>query len=302
MSFPVLLPRPQRLFAASLLTLILAAGCTPDSLAAPSEAFPEELLESASILNSTPTDGFRSVGHLCSQHPSLEPWENDPLFTIVDDWLCYPASAVLITPTVAVTVAHAAPFYEATGATKVGVQFAPTWDDPDAPIMSGTFTEHPAWDPNNSFANDIAVIVFDQPVTGIRTARLPYRINHTDRYVEGRTSATLVGYGLTSLDGFPTAPEWGVKTKARTTVGQIEPSYLTSTIGRRGDGTGCIGESGAPMFHGGGFTQIMVGIGSTAGDPQCAWIAYSRLDTESVRDFLADYLPEHKLPRGNARN
>jgi len=288
---------PQfRLNLTCLAVLISLSACVEGPVE-PATEFDEDQLTAAHVINGTPTNRFKSVGHLCSQHPSLDPWVDDPLFTIVGDWLCYPGAAVLVSPGVALTVAHAAPFFESTEAIRVGVQFANRLDG-DAPILVGEFTPHPNWDAADPVPNDVGVIVFEEPVRQIRPSRLPRRIGEVDeRAVAGQTKATVVGFGLTDYEGFPTAPAWGVKTAARTTLRDVEPTYVTTTIGGPGEGTGCIGESGAPVYRGNGQGQVIWGLGSLLVSGECDYIGYARLDTHSVRDFLAAYLPARRLPK-----
>ncbi len=78
-------------------------------------------------------------------------------------------SGTLISPTVFLTAAHCGD-----DGTTVGVTFDPTYEDGDK-TYTGTFYADPAYPGPPADSHDIAVVVFDKPIKGIKPAKLPKR-------------------------------------------------------------------------------------------------------------------------------
>jgi len=290
-----------RRLALTIAAALVAAGCDSSPITPPVDAEAEPQLEVANVLNGTPTSRFRSVAHGCNLVEDLTPYEGSSVFTIIDGWACFPGTFVLVSPHVALVSAHAAPFIEATKPLAIAMRFAPSISG-EGPMVTGRYVPHPDWDPADPAVNDVAVLLLDEPVYNVRPARLPRRVGEVDRRVRpGRTRATLVGYGLTEADDELVDPQWGVRAVARTTIADVDPGYVTVVPSKRAPGSGCNGDSGSPVFRGNGQGQVVYGLGSVIGGPECSYLAYSRVDTESVRDFLAEYLPERLLPRPRRR-
>src|SRR5262249_22221251 len=111
------------------------------------------------------------------------------------------ASGSLISPTVFLTAGHVTSFFDRAGLTHAMVTFDPavtsssTW-------YTGTVHTNPAYDPTRADdTNDLGVVVFDSPISGITPASLPTE-NLLDqlgsRALRGQTF-TKVGYGVSSF-------------------------------------------------------------------------------------------------------
>lgn len=118
----------------------------------------------------------------------------------VDGELFSPCSGNLIEPTVFVTAAHCVEFIESAGATQVWVTFdSQLLADVDflavsnldmSTLIPGTLHPNPAFDKHAPDPNDVAVITFDTPVTGITPAvlRPPGCSMNSENRMDSRTS------------------------------------------------------------------------------------------------------------------
>jgi len=283
----------------ALAALLVLAACGNERIAAPAETDTPVPLEAAHVIDGRLTDEFEAVGHVCQAYDDLDPWRENPLYVVVGEWVCLPAGAVLVSPTVALGVTHGRFFRAQTKPTKAAITFDPDYAS-GAPKIEMTIIDNPAWDPAFPAVGDVAVMQLHEPVTHITPARLPRWIGEVDRIVKpGETRATLVGYGILTPDGFPDQPAWGLKRIGRTRIAEVNPGYVLATKSAPGEVTGCFGDSGSSMFRGAGRTGVVWGFGANFIGPNCSWMGYSRLDTKEVREFLSPYLPAHLLPRGN---
>jgi hypothetical protein len=167
----------------------------------------------------------------------------------------------------------------------------------------GTFIAHPDYDPAQQLANDVAVIVLDEPVPGVVASELPKlpQAGLLDRMkAEGSlnqsTRFTSVGYGMlgyTTEAGPPTPVRGQARHYSVGSFNALTPTQLhLSQNSATGDGGTCNGDSGGPNFLGAGEgeTDVIAGITST-GDTYCKAtnVAY-RLDTPSAREFLGGFV------------
>jgi Trypsin len=141
--------------------------------------------------------------------------------------------------------------------------------------------------------HDIAVVVLDQPVTGITPARLP-AAGSLDGLRVG-TRFTSVGYGAqsVSIDHGPSFHYADVRYMATGGLLAVNPSWLRISMNpARGDGGTCYGDSGGPNFLGAGPTETdIVAAITITGDAMCrATNMDYRLDTPSARAFLSQYV------------
>jgi hypothetical protein len=141
--------------------------------------------------------------------------------------------------------------------------------------------------------HDIAVVVLDQPVTGITPARLP-AAGSLDGLRVG-TRFTSVGYGAqsVSIDHGPSFHYADVRYTATGGLLAVNPSWLRISMNpARGDGGTCYGDSGGPNFLGAGPTETdIVAAITITGDAMCrATNMDYRLDTPSARAFLSQYV------------
>ena len=226
----------------------------------------------AAITNGTPDrQGHPNVGGLVSptQYPD-------------GTWLY--CSGTLISPTVFLTAAHCAEDGE-----RVGVTFDTAYEEGDR-VYYGTFEADPLYSQVQSDPHDIAVVVFDKPIRGISPAPLPEAGSLSD--LSGSQTFTSVGYGAYEVTNEPGGHQYlynDVRMTATGTLNSTNPSWLRISMNpSTGNGGTCYGDSGGPNFL--GTTQILAAITIT-GDAVCRStnVVY-RLDTESARTFLAEYV------------
>jgi V8-like Glu-specific endopeptidase len=196
------------------------------------------------------------------------------------DGQTYPyCSGTLISPTVFLTAAHCGDDSTYTSKSK---------------LYTGTFYADPLYNQSQSDPHDIAVVVFDKPIKGIEPAQLP-TLGQFDQ-VDKDQQFTAVGYGGQEAVNQPGGPVIGyldTREYAVSTFNAVGPSYLRlSQNPATGNGGTCYGDSGGPNFLGAGPTEtdIIAGITIT-GDALCkSTNVIYRLDTESARQFLSQYV------------
>lgn len=193
-------------------------------------------------------------------------------------------SGTLISPTVFLTAAHCAEDGE-----RVGVTFDTAYQAGDK-VYYGTFQADPLYPGPASDSHDIAVVVFDKAIRGITPAALPTadslsRLSSTQTF-------TSVGYGAYEVTNGPGGHSYlydDVRMMATGTLNATNKTWLRISMNAStGNGGTCYGDSGGPNFL--GTTQIVAAITIT-GDAVCRStnVVY-RLDTESARTFLAQYV------------
>jgi trypsin len=161
-------------------------------------------------------------------------------------------------------------------------------------VYYGTFHADPLYGQAQSDPHDIAVVVFDKPIKGIEPAQLP-TLGQFDQ-VDKDQQFTAVGYGGQEALNQPGGPVIGyldTREYAISTFNAVGPGYLRlSQNPATGNGGTCYGDSGGPNFLGAGpsETDIIAGITIT-GDALCkSTNVIYRLDTESAREFLGQYV------------
>ena len=193
-------------------------------------------------------------------------------------------SGTLISPTVFLTAAHCAADGE-----RVGVTFDTAYQAGDK-VYYGTFEADALYNKSQSDPHDIAVVVFDKPIRGITPAKLPTANSLSN--LSGAQKFTSVGYGAYEVTRGPGGHQYlydDVRMVATGTLNSTNPSWLRISMNpSTGNGGTCYGDSGGPNFL--GTTQIIAAITIT-GDAVCRStnVVY-RLDTESARAFLAQYV------------
>jgi hypothetical protein len=197
-------------------------------------------------------------------------------------------SGTLISPRVFLTAAHCDQ-----DVSRVAVTFDSIYDPATGTTHWGTWHADPNYNQAQSDPQDIAVVVFDQPVTGIIPARLPAAGSLSGLRVG--TRFTSVGYGAQSvtIDHGPTFHYADVRYMATGGLLAVNPSWLRISMNpARGNGGTCYGDSGGPNFLGAGAgeTDIVAAITIT-GDFMCrATNVDYRMDTPSARAFLGQYV------------
>jgi secreted trypsin-like serine protease len=143
-------------------------------------------------------------------------------------------------------------------------------------------------------SHDIAVIELDEPVS-ITPAELPEAglLDDMKSQLRGQTF-TAVGYG-TIRESRKKGPQ-GIlpnlrRRKALQSFRSLTGAWLTLSMNEAtGDGGTCFGDSGGPHFLGGYDSNLIVSL-TVTGDAVCkATDKTYRLDTESARSFLQDYV------------
>jgi V8-like Glu-specific endopeptidase len=194
-------------------------------------------------------------------------------------------SGTLISATVFLTAAHCDQ-----GISTVNVTFASDYVAGVSKTYAGAWRADPRYRGAQSDPYDVAVIVFAKAVKGIAPARLP-KAGSLDSLRHG-DPITSVGYGAQSVTmgaGGATFHYQDTRFVATGTVNTVTPSWIRASMNpAKGDGGTCYGDSGGPNFL--GDTNIVAGTTIT-GDAVCrATNVDYRLDTESARSFLAQYV------------
>src|SRR5215212_7464384 len=180
-------------------------------------------------------------------------------------------TGTLISPTVFLTAAHC-DISDRTGDNVACVTFDPVLTD-KSKLYCGTFTASPYYTYRQNDPNDLAVIVFEQPIRGITPATVIQEVGYLDAlFASGdltqSTEFISVGYGGTEF------------------TNALGPGYLRiSQNPATGDAGTCYGDSGGPQFLDGVLVSITV-----TGDVLCkSTNVVQRLDTELAQAFLQPY-------------
>lgn len=211
------------------------------------------------------------------------------------DVLC---SGTLIASDVFLTAAHCTAYLESIGirAHQVWVTFDPVFDE-DATLYRGTYHTNPEYGGGENDTHDLAVVILDEPISGIEPARLPERGLLAEMKASGEIRDqvfTAVGYGTVRdvKTGGPNAMYWDPKRRfAEQYFLSLHTAWLTlSENPSTGSGGTCFGDSGGPHFLGGPESNELVSI-TVTGDAMCrATDTTYRLDTLSARRFLSHFV------------
>jgi hypothetical protein len=199
-------------------------------------------------------------------------------------------TGTLISPTVFLTAEHCD-----LGLDEVKVTFDTSYTAPGT-TYTGTWHGDPDYRKAASDPHDLAVVVFDEPITTIEPASLP-KLGQLDSLAHG-AGITSVGYGAQGVEkahgkGGHTFDYADVRYAATGSVNSVTPAWIRASMNpSHGDGGTCYGDSGGPNFLGAGPTETDVIAGTTiTGDTTCrATNVDYRLDTASARAFLGRYV------------
>jgi len=206
-------------------------------------------------------------------------------------------SGTLIAPDVFLTASHCTAAIDQFGFHFEGVTFDNVFDPDTSVVYPGTPHTNPAFPGPSSDPKDIAVVVLDEEVRGIRPASVP-RAGLLDRLARNDSLKgqrfTAVGYGVTERtheagSGAPVFGEGGTRMYSVSTFSALNKAWLRlSQNPATGDGGTCYGDSGGPNFLGDSRTIAAITI---TGDAPCRSrnVTY-RLDTPSARAFLGRYV------------
>jgi V8-like Glu-specific endopeptidase len=221
-------------------------------------------------------NGHPEVGALLAQHAFSDgTWEE--------------CSGTLIAPRVFLTAAHCDE-----GVSRVAVTFDSTYDSATGTTYWGTWHADPNYNQAQSDPQDLAVVVLDKAVKGIAPARLPEAGSLAS--LAGDQQFTSVGYGAQAVTNGPGGKTFhyaDVRYVATGTLNSLTPSWLRiSQNPSTGNGGTCYGDSGGPNFLGAGAGETNIVAGTTiTGDTPCRSTNVDyRLDTDSARAFLGQYV------------
>ena len=197
-------------------------------------------------------------------------------------------SGTLISPTVFLTAAHCN-----IGTSRVHVTFDAKYSS-KSKLYAGTYYFDPQYNFKQDDPHDIAVVVFDKPISGITPARLPQANQLSSLSVNQKFTA--VGYGAQEVlnqPGGPVNAYYDIREFAVSSLDAINPAWLRLSQNQAtGDGGTCYGDSGGPNFLGAGATETDIVAGTTiTGDIFCKStnVVY-RTDTPAARAFLARFV------------
>jgi hypothetical protein len=211
-------------------------------------------------------------------------------------------SGTLIEPDVFLTAAHCVEAVEARGVplTEVFVSFDPVFNSETSELVQGTAVRDPRSGHDLGDLHDVAVILLSRSVTSwngiaVTPAELPAAGLLDARDLTGQRF-TAVGYGLQERvtgGGPPSFGPSGTRMFAISTFRALTQAWLRlSQNPATGDGGTCFGDSGGPNFLGAGAgeTDIVAAV-TVTGDAVCrATNVTYRLDTESARSFLGQFV------------
>jgi secreted trypsin-like serine protease len=211
-------------------------------------------------------------------------------------------SGTLIDSDTFLTASHCTAFPEQVLETdRVWVSFDPVFDPATSTLLPGTTHTHPEFafgqGPGGfSDVHDVAVIELDAPAAGITPAQLP-----TEGLLDGltnkqlkRATFTAVGYGTvreTRKMAWQSILDNNERRFGLQHALALRPFWLQLTMNEAtGDAGTCFGDSGGPHFLGGVSSNLLVSI-TVTGDRWCkATDTTYRVDTDSARDFLEDFV------------
>jgi secreted trypsin-like serine protease len=197
-------------------------------------------------------------------------------------------SGTLISPTVFLTAAHCN-----LGTSRVYVTFAEKFSS-KSKLYAGTYYYDPQYNQAQSDTHDIAVVVFDKPITNIAPARLP-AAGQLDA-LKVNQKFTVVGYGgqePVNQPGGPVIAYLDTREFSTASLDAVNPNWLRlSQNPATGDGGACYGDSGGPNFLGAGASETNIVAGTTiTGDALCkSTNVIYRTDTASARNFLGGFV------------
>lgn len=211
-------------------------------------------------------------------------------------------SGTLIAPDIFLTASHCTIFAEAVLETdRVWVSFDPIFDPVSSTLFPGTTHTHPEFGFSGpggfSDAHDIAVIELDAPVAGITPAQLPTEGLLDDLKASKQLKVatfTAVGYGTvreTRKMAWQSILDNNERRFGLQSFNALRPFWLQLSMNQaKGDAGTCFGDSGGPHFLGGVTSNLLVSI-TVTGDRWCkATDTTYRVDTDSARDFLEEFV------------
>ena len=191
--------------------------------------------------------------------------------SIVADWRDHGSgnfelfcTGTLIAPDVFLTAAHCTAGLAVRGVEpdEVFVTFDPVYDE-NATLLPGTYDLNPDFAQGGANdTHDVAVVILDDPVSGIMPAELPPAGLLSQMKASGElrsTRFTAVGYGTvreTNRGGFDGILDNNERRFATQQFWSLSPAWMTLAMNvSTGDGGTCYGDSGGPHFLGAGASK-----------------------------------------------
>lgn len=200
-------------------------------------------------------------------------------------------TGTLISPTVFLTAAHCAESGQKTAMVSFSSRYRL-----GAGVYVGRYEADPLYT-DKAEDHDIAVVVFQTPIAGIRPVRLPAAGLLDRMRADGSLASstfTPVGYGSLLPTGKDARELHYTDTRRRTTISfeKLTGTWLRLSVDRdKKEGGTCFGDSGGPNFLGGPTSDLLVATSISGDDDACraANLDY-RLDTPAARKFLGKFV------------
>lgn len=238
-----------------------------------------------------------------NDHPNV----GSMVIEIPDVGLFQWCSGTLIAADVFLTASHCTAPLDSVLAAFPGAEVLVTFDPTitaGGTFYSGTWITNPNYNGfsgpgGSSDPGDVAVIVLDVAPAGITPASLPTAgllDELKDAHVLKDTLFTAVGYGTvreSNRGAFDAILDNVDRNRAEQGFLSLTPAWMTLAMTpSNGNGGTCYGDSGGPHFiHLDGVETDIVASITVTGDAVCkATDKTYRMDTDSARDFLADYV------------
>ncbi len=211
-------------------------------------------------------------------------------------------SGTLVTPRVFLTAGHCAAALYARGQDHAYVTFDPYFGTDAArgyQIFStpyhGEVINNPDW--HQPYQNDTAIVLLDNPVTGITPAKIAplHFLDNLGKDTLRTTDFVNVGYGTSEQVVVPTVgptfPFDGIRKWTISGFFALDPEFIhlnqNQVLGDSGTG---YGDSGGPTFVDTASGPVIVSVVSTGDVPCYATSVNERVDIENAQNFLAPYL------------
>jgi hypothetical protein len=138
--------------------------------------------------------------------------------------------------------------------------------------VSGTAYPHPEYDDAAFFVHDLGVVVLDEPIMLDDYAQLP-TLDYLEQFAGGPNNTErfeAVGYGLEkSRINFASGGD--TRRKAQVKLLNVKSDIYAVFSANPGTGGGtCFGDSGGPILHDIGETEVLVAVNSWAQNYSCA--------------------------------
>jgi hypothetical protein len=275
----------------------------------------------AAITFGQPDDGEHPyVGQLIYYVPD----DPDPRFTDPGSW--YNCSGTLVTPTIVLTAGHCTfgigdggeATADGSGGTDVwftvseaadyeglppSSTFVPDNDarydawsaffDDNPEWVSGTAYPHPDYDDAAFFEHDLGILVLDEPIQLDDYGQLP-TLDYLEQFAGGPNNDErfeAVGYGL-ERSRVNLAEGGDTRRKANVKLINVKSDVYAVFSANRGtahQGGTCFGDSGGPILHDTGDTEIVVAVNSWAQNYSCAGKSGGyRVDQPDDLEWLLD--------------